>query len=276
VAAGVPSCRRLELPVRRKLLTAQEKLKMKGFLYALQFLTIIPVKIKGNTDERELGRSTVFFPLVGAVQGTILVGANLLFSKFLPHDITSALILVVLILTNGGFHLDGFADTIDGIAGGSTKEERLNIMKDSRIGAIGVVAIVLLLLVKFLTINNLSSQFSTLHSHYILFLMPVVGKWSMVPMAYWADYARPTGGLGMVFTKHTGLREFLVSTVFALSASVILLSWKGLVYAGIIFIAVYLLTVFFKRKLGGVTGDVFGFQSEISEVVYLVLVTLKV
>ena len=249
---------------------------MKGFLYALQFLTIIPVKIKGNADERELGRSTAFFPLVGAVQGIILVGANLLFSKFLPHDIGSALLVAVLILTNGGFHLDGFADTIDGLAGGNTKEERLNIMKDSRIGAIGVVAIVLLLLVKFLTINNLSSQFSTLYSHYILFLLPVVGRWSMVPMAYWAEYARPAGGLGKAFIEHTGIKEFLLATIFALSVSVILLSWKGLVYAGIIFIAAYLLTAFFKRKLGGVTGDVFGFQSEISEVVYLVLVTLKV
>src|SRR3990170_7492452 len=249
---------------------------MKGFIYALQFLTIIPVKIKGNADERELGRSTAFFPLVGAVQGIILVGENLLFSKFLPHDIGSALLVAVLILTNGGFHLDGFADTIDGLAGGNTKEERLNIMKDSRIGAIGVVAIVLLLLVKFLTINNLSSQFSTLHSHYILFLLPVIGKWSMVPMAYWADYARPTGGLGKVFTEHTGIREFLLATIFALSASVILLSWKGLAYAGIIFIAVYLFTLFFKRKLGGVTGDIFGFQSEVSEVIFLVLVTLKV
>jgi len=276
VAAGVTSCRRLELPVRRKLLTAQEKLKMKGFIYALQFLTIIPVKIKGNTDERELGRSTAFFPLVGAVQGIILVGANLIFSRFLPIEIASALILTILILTNGGFHLDGFADTIDGLAGGSTKEERLNIMKDSRIGAIGVVAIVLLLLIKFLAINNLSSQFPTPHSHYILFLLPVIGKWSMVPMAYWADYARPTGGLGKVFTEHTEIREFLLATIFALSASVILLSWYGLVYAGIIFIAVYLLTVFFRRKLGGVTGDVFGFQSEVSEVIFLVLVMLKV
>src|SRR3989337_3071522 len=276
VAAGVTSCRRLELPVRRKLLTAQKKLKMKGFLYALQLLTIIPVKTRGNADERELGRSTAFFPLVGAVQGTILVGANILFLKFLPHDITSALILAVLILTNGGFHLDGFADTIDGLAGGNTKEERLEIMRDSRIGAIGVVAIVLLLLIKFLAINNFSSQFSTLYSHYILFLLPVVGKWQMVPMAYWADYARPTGGLGKALIDHTGIKEFLLATIFALSASVILLSWHGLAYAGIIFIAVYLLTLFFKRKLGGVTGDVFGFQSEISEVIFLVLVMLKV
>jgi adenosylcobinamide-GDP ribazoletransferase len=249
---------------------------VKSFFLALQLLTIIPVKIKDTAEERELGRSTAFFPLVGAVQGIILVAANLLFSRFLPTDIASGLVLVVLILTNGGFHLDGFADTIDGLAGGNTKEERLHIMKDSRIGAIGVVAIVLLLLVKFLCINFLTSHLSPLTSNYILFLLPVMGRWSMVPMAYWADYAKPTGGLGKTFTEHTGLREFLVSTVFALSASVILLSWYGLVYAGIIFIAVYLLTVFFKRKLGGVTGDVFGFQSEISEVIYLVLVMLKV
>lgn len=249
---------------------------MKGFLLALQLLTIIPIKIKDVVEDRELGRSTAFFPLVGAVQGIILVGANLVFLKFLPQDIASALILTILILTNGGFHLDGFADTIDGLAGGNTKEERLNIMKDSRIGAIGVVAIVLLLLVKFLCINSLTSPLSPLTSNYILFLLPVIGKWSMVPMAYWTDYARPTSGLGKAFTEHTGIKEFLLATIFALSASVILLSWNGLVYAGIIFIAVYLLTVFFRRKLGGVTGDVFGFQSEISEVIYLVLVTLKV
>ena len=244
---------------------------MKSFLSALQLLTIIPVKIKAAVDERELGRSTAFFPLVGAAQGIILVGANLLFLRFLPTDIASGLVLVVLILTNGGFHLDGFADTIDGLAGGSTKEERLNIMKDSRIGAIGVVAIVLLLLLKFVAINNLPPA----AKNYILFLLPVVGKWSMVPMAYWADYARPTGGLGKAFTEHTGIKEFLLATIFALAASVILLSWYGLVYAGIMFIDVYLLTIFFKRKLGGVTGDVFGFQSEVSEVIFLLLIIVQ-
>ncbi len=245
---------------------------MKGFIYALQLLTIIPIKIKGAVEERELGRSTAFFPLVGAVQGIILVGANILFLKFLPYDIASVLILTVLILTNGGFHLDGFADTIDGLAGGNTKEDRLDIMKDSRIGAIGVVAIVLLLLLKFLAINNLPPAVK----NHILFLLPVMGRWSMVPMAYWGEYARPTGGLGMAFTEHTGLREFLIATAFLLFLSAIFLGWRGLIYAGIIFIIIYMITFFFKRKLGGVTGDVFGFQSEISEVVYLVLAMLKV
>lgn len=244
---------------------------MKGLLYALQLLTIIPIKIKAAVDERDLGRSTAFFPLVGAVQGAILVAANLLFLKFLPHDIASVLVLTVLILTNGGFHLDGFADTIDGLAGGNTKEERLDIMKDSRIGAIGVVAIVLLLLLKFLAINNLPSA----AKNHILFLLPVMGRWSMVPMAYWANYARPTGGLGRAFTEHTGLKQLLLASFFALLPSVIFMKQAGTAYFIVLLLSTYLTILYFRKKLGGVTGDVFGFQSEITEVIFLILASIS-
>lgn len=246
--------------------------KMKGFIYALQLLTIIPVKIKDTVEERELGRSTAFFPLVGAVQGLLLVGANLLFSRFLPTDIASGLVLVVLILTNGGFHLDGFADTIDGLAGGNTREEKLDIMRDSKIGAIGVVALILLLLTKFLAINSLQAEIK----NYILFLIPVIGRWSMVPMAYWADYARPTSGLGRAFTENTGIKEFLPATFLALFFSTIFLGWLALPYLAIMLFMVYLITVFFRKKLGGVTGDVFGFQSEMSEVLFILIVIAEV
>ncbi|MBI3756087.1 MAG: adenosylcobinamide-GDP ribazoletransferase [Deltaproteobacteria bacterium] len=244
---------------------------MKGFIYALQLLTIIPVKIKDAVDERDLGKSTAFFPLVGAVQGVILVGANLLFSRFLPHDIASCLVLLILILTNGGFHLDGFADTIDGLAGGNTKEERLHIMKDSRIGAIGVVALILLLLTKFLAINSLQAEIK----NYILFLLPVIGRWSMVPMAYWANYARPTGGLGRAFTEHTGLKQLLLASFFALLSSVIFMKQAGAAYFIVLFLSTYLTTLYFRKKLGGVTGDVFGFQSEITEVIFLILASIS-
>lgn len=245
---------------------------MKGFIYALQLLTIIPVKVKAAPVDRELGRSTAFFPLAGAVQGLFLVGANLIFSRFLPTEIASVFILITLILTNGGFHLDGFADTIDGLAGGNTREERLDIMRDSAIGAIGVVALIVLLLTKFLAINSLQAGIK----NHILFLIPVIGRWSMVPMAYWADYARPTGGLGRTFTEHTGLRELLTATSFALLLSVIFMKQAGVAYLIILLISAYMVTLYFRKKLGGVTGDVFGFQSEISEVIYLVLVTFKI
>jgi len=241
---------------------------MRGFFFALQFLTVIPVRTYASIDAKELGRSTGLFPLVGAIQGIIIVGANFLFLKLFPAGITNILILIVLILTNGGFHLDGFADTIDGLAGGNTKEERLEIMRDSRIGAIGVVALILLLLTKFLAINSLQAEIK----NYILFLIPVIGRWSMVPMAYWADYARPTSGLGRAFTENTGIKEFLPATFLVLFFSTIFLGWLALPYLAIMLFMVYLITVFFRKKLGGVTGDVFGFQSEMSEVLFILIV----
>lgn len=241
---------------------------MRGFFFALQFLTVIPVRTYASIDAKELGRSTGLFPLVGAIQGIIIVGANFLFLKLFPADITNILIMIVLILTNGGFHLDGFADTIDGLAGGNTKEEKLDIMRDSKIGAIGVVALILLLLTKFLAINSLQAEIK----NYILFLIPVIGRWSMVPMAYWADYARESGGFGKTFTENTGIKEFLQATLFALFFSTIFLGWLALPYLAIMFFMVYLITVFFRKKIGGVTGDVFGFQSEVSEVLFILIV----
>lgn len=244
---------------------------MKQFLIALQLLTIIPVKTKGSIEDKELGKSAAFFPLIGAVQGIILVGANIFFSLLFPLDVVSALILIALMLTNGGFHLDGFADTVDGLAGGSTKEERLHIMKDSSIGAIGVMAIILLLLLKFLAINSLNID----SKNYILFLLPVIGRWSMVAMAYWADYAREGSGLGKAFTEYTGIREFFIATTLAILFSLFFLRLKVLAYLIILLFTVYVITVFFKKKLGGVTGDVLGFQSEAAEAIFLLLVIMR-
>jgi adenosylcobinamide-GDP ribazoletransferase len=98
----------------------------------------------------------------------------------------------------------------------------------------------------------------------------------MVPMAYWADYARPTGGIGRAFTEHTGFRELLIATFFALLLSMIFMKQAGVLYLIILLISAYMITIYFGKKLGGVTGDVLGFQSEISEVIYLVLVMLKI
>ncbi|MBI5681994.1 MAG: adenosylcobinamide-GDP ribazoletransferase [Deltaproteobacteria bacterium] len=241
---------------------------MKGLFLAIQLLTIIPVKFIGKAEPSELGRSTAFFPIVGAIQGLILVISNMLLSKILPHGLADGLLLVVLILTNGGFHLDGFADTIDGIAGGNTKEEKLKIMRDSQIGAIGVAALVLLILIKFIAINNLPVE----SKNAVLFLLPVFGRWAIVPMAYLSNYAREGEGLGKAFTEHTGKKEVIIAALFTILFSSVLLGKIGLVYIGIVLLFTYLVTLYFKRSIGGVTGDVFGFHSELTEVLFLIMV----
>ena len=168
---------------------------MKGFLLALQFLTTFPVNKDLKADVSELRRSMSWFPLVGALQGLILVAAYFIFSTLLPDSVVMSLLLLVLVLTNGGLHVDGFADTVDGLAGGKSAEDRLRIMRDSSTGAIGVLFVALLILIKFLSLQELPEEARP----QAIFLFPVFGRWAMVPLACWAPYARPTGGLGAAF-----------------------------------------------------------------------------
>ena len=240
---------------------------MKGLFLAIQLLTVFPIRFTQSVEADELGRSTAFFPLVGALQGIILVVSNIILSKFLPHNLADALLLVILILINGGFHLDGFADTIDGIAGGNTKEERLRIMRDSRIGAIGVAALVLLILIKFLSINSLSLE----SKNVILFLFPVFGKWAIVPMAYLLDYAREGEGVGKPFAEYTTEREVIIATLWTFIFSFIFFRWIGLIYITAFMVFTTITARFFRKRIGGVTGDVFGFYSEVAEILFIII-----
>ncbi len=241
---------------------------MREFLLAFQFLTIIPITLRsGSKETEEIGRSSVYFPLVGVCQGLILVLTAFVLSRVLPWELVSILVVSAGILTNGGFHLDGLADTVDGLAGGATNEERLEIMKDPRIGVIGVVAVATDLLLKYAALNNLAGSVK----YEVIFLLPVAGRWSMVPMAYWGDYARESGGLGKAFTDNAGGLHLLIATVITLLISFVFIGFKAAVIISILLFTTYLGTIFFRSRLGGVTGDVLGFQSEATEVLFLIL-----
>lgn len=242
---------------------------MRSFFIALQFLTLFPIKKDFGAGHHELMRSMAWFPVVGLVQGILAAIAYLALSPILPESIIAGLIILVLVLSNGGLHLDGFADTVDGLAGGKDAEERLRIMKDSAVGAIGVVFLILLLLIKYIAIEEILLT----EDWHLVALFPVIGRWAMVPMACWAPYARKEGGLGLAFANNERPALF-VSTIFALIISVLFLNLPGIALVGIMLVVVYLITGFFKNKLGGVTGDVFGFQSETAEALCLVLLLI--
>ncbi len=133
---------------------------MKSLLLAVQFLTIIPVSVKGEVTQADVARSAAFFPLAGALQGVIAALAALIALRLFPPTITGGLVLCVLTVVNGGFHLDALADTFDAIAvkstgdGAQDRQKRLSVMKDSATGAIGVTAIVMALLLKYLFIRR--------------------------------------------------------------------------------------------------------------------------
>ena len=116
-------------------------------LAAIQFLTILPVK--RNFTSEQTGRSTAFFPVVGIIIGLILFGLHWLLHLFLPNALVNILLLTSLVVLTGGLHLDGLADTMDGMAGHRTAERRLEIMHDSRIGGIGAVGLGLSLIIEY-------------------------------------------------------------------------------------------------------------------------------
>jgi len=256
-------------------------------LIAFQFLTIIPLKVKGDISETEIRESSAFFPLVGAFQGAVLVTANFILVKVFPTELTNSFLVLLLLLTNGGFHLDALADTFDALGVKSEgnleldRRRRLSIMKDSTIGPIGVTAVVFTLLLKFLALNNLS-HISVFIFYFSLFMMPILPKWTMVVSMAQGKPAREDG-LGRIFINRIGPKELAISTLLLLFILVLLkviftrytLNILYIFY-GALLIMLYLFSLtyvsFFNRKFGGLTGDTVGAMSEITEVVFLLLV----
>jgi adenosylcobinamide-GDP ribazoletransferase len=259
---------------------------MKQVLLAFQFLTIVPVKVSGSVSEEDIARSAVFFPLVGAFQGLVIAGSAFLLTRLFAADITSGLLILISLICNGGFDLDGLADTADGMAVKSAGDQaedrakRLAAMKDSSTGSIGVLALILLILLKFLFIREVLQSFTTDISSALLFLMPVFSKWITLPAMYHGISARKDG-LGKIFIEQVGAGTLLLSTavmtglfymaaVFQLSGLSFISRLQFFFLIVLFFYAFSLISVrFFIWRFGGLTGDHFGALTEVSEPLFL-------
>lgn len=234
---------------------------------ALTFLTIFPYPRRLECTPAELARAMLWFPLVGLFLGLLLWGAYLGLGLIFPNLVASAVLLVLLVVATGGLHLDGLADTLDGLGGGNTPEARLRIMKDSSLGTFGVVGLVLVLLLKFSLFLALGGK-GDLRA---LTLFPVVSRWSMVGLAYLSPYARPEGGLGEAMTSLVSGRDFWLSSLATILLALLAYRLRGLVILGLIALSTWLISLYCQRRLGGITGDVLGAVNEWHEVLALAL-----
>lgn len=238
------------------------------FRTAGAFLTIFPVAEKVSMDNQRLGRSMGLFPAVGLLLGLGLVICNWLLAPLFPRAVLDCLLLLLLIFATGALHLDGIADMIDGLAASRDRETSLRIMKDSRVGAMGVVGLVMLLLLKYLCLFHIPLE----QKSAALLLMPTAGRWCQVFLARCSTYIRSEGGTGSVFVDRVGGAELLRASLTLLLATVVLFAFKGLLLAGLLLLFAALLMHYFERRLGGVTGDVLGAATEIVEVLSLLLI----
>jgi adenosylcobinamide-GDP ribazoletransferase len=235
------------------------------FPLALTFLTKVPWPRALQAESRDLARALFWFPWVGALLGLAFTGVWLGFSRVLPTPAAAALLVCFTVLITGGLHLDGLADTVDGLGGGKDPEERRRIMKDSRVGAFGVLSLILVLLVKFAFFLAAGEK----GWRYEFILFPILSRWGMVFLAYLSDYARPEGGLGQAMTTGVSLKTTVGAGVSALLLAVLVLGLKGLILWAGAGAVIYLLSLYFRQALGGVTGDVLGAANEIVEVAVL-------
>jgi adenosylcobinamide-GDP ribazoletransferase len=236
---------------------------------ALQFLSSLPIRLPGMPKPDELGRSLLFYPLVGLLFGLLLMGLNTLLDGA-PLMLHAALLLTVWVMLSGGLHLDGLADSADAWLGGFGDRERtLLIMKDPRSGPIAVVTLVLVLLLKFCALLALIEN----HHSIGLLLAPVIGRGAMLGLFLGTPYVR-AGGLGQALADHLprtlGMQVLLISAV----GCVLVAGFSGVVALLASVVCFFWLRQLMIRRLGGSTGDTAGAMVELLEMAMLVVLAL--
>jgi adenosylcobinamide-GDP ribazoletransferase len=243
---------------------------MDGFRRALGFLTIYPLRTTDTWTPETLGSSMAYYPLVGLCLGLLLWLLYVLLSRLFPPTVTLVLLLGSLAVLTGGLHLDGLADTIDGLSGGASREETLQIFKDPHVGAMAIVGVTLVLLLKYTSLNQLPHQ-ALLPS---LVLMTTLSRYSMVQLACFSSYARASGGLGEPFVRGIKSQHFRLAVLLTAGVTLLFSGIRGL----LIWLLVSLITlgyqIYFRKRLNGITGDVLGATNELNEVLVLLLATI--
>lgn len=262
------------------------KKQLRILFTAFMFLTRLPMPRSTDHSPEYLERSVAYFPLVGWVVGAISALTFLVFNKYISEDIAIAASIIAGILTTGAFHEDGFADVCDAFGGGWTKEKILLIMKDSRLGTYGVIGLVAILASKFLLLQELPKFtpdptqpttnifynyryfiFILLAAHAISRLMPVL------IMQFYEYVTDPDGSKSKpVATRKPGLL-LLVAALFAF-IPFLFLSWHFLLAIVPVVLIAFNLASYFKKWIGGYTGDCLGAIQQVSELGFYLAVII--
>jgi adenosylcobinamide-GDP ribazoletransferase len=232
---------------------------MRGFFVGLQFLTQLPIRTERGTP-REIADSYYFYPIIGFLIGVGAVMLRRILVMAFPASFSITLVLAFLLWISGGLHDDGLADVADGMGGGWTPQERLTIMKDSRIGAFGTSILILAVLAKYSALTSMNP--TRLDASIIT--AQILGRWAFLPMGFFNRPARE--GLGSEFMKGLTAKAVVIGTLMSSSAAVLLCRGQGTLALALAVAVITLASVYFRRRLGGVTGDCFGATFQFVEI----------
>ncbi len=240
-------------------------------LIAIQFLTRLPVPGRLQVSEETLSKATRFFPLVGVMVGAGAALTFWLLRHLLPHSAAVLGAVIFTALITNGFHEDGLADTFDGFGGGWTKEQALEIMRDSRLGTYGALALVFLILGKY----NFLSSLEPGQVWRWLIVAHTASRWTVLPLCAWLPYARAEGQ-GKLVAKKIGRPEIITGSM-TFFICVLLIPWQAALAALLVTgLATFLSGLYFRARLSGITGDCLGATNQLTEVsLYLTAMILS-
>lgn len=238
------------------------------FFATLAFMSRLPVPYRWSQglEVEQYSRGIVMFPWVGMVLGTLAAAVFLLLAPWCGTPLAALFYVLALAVLTGGFHLDGLADTCDGLFSARTREKMLEIMRDSRLGTHGGLGLIFVLVAKVLVVNELALRgYSMLP---VLILASVAGRSAVVLLMYRQRYARDTG-LGNIFIGKIGLKQTAVTLLTGAVLCFLLLPGAGLLAWFITTLGIGLIGMSIKRTLRDQTGDTLGAAIELGEVIFL-------
>jgi adenosylcobinamide-GDP ribazoletransferase len=221
---------------------------------AVQFLTVLPIR----AGDVSLAESAVFFPLVGAALGAATSGVYLLLAHALPTPLSSLCGLLFLVLATGGLHEDGLADVADAFRAGRTTEKILAILKDSRVGAFGALALIFSILVRWQALSALGP-----HSTIDLIAAESLPRTALVVLSH---IAKPVGtGLGSAMGTGLSRKVTLIAAAQGIGIAFLPGPWLALALLAGTAAIIWMARSYFHRRIGGVTGDCLGATAQVVE-----------
>lgn len=238
-----------------------------GFLTLISFFTRIPVGNKIEYNEDNFIKALSLYSLMGAVIGVFLVAIYLIFNNIYINLLRGLALVIGYLMITGGIHFDGAADTSDGIFSGRTGDKIFEIMSDSHIGAFGVISLTIIILSQFVLFSYIDI--------YTVFMMPIVGRASVIVSCYNKKYAKKAKGMGTIFIESINTRVLIINLLILLFFSIIM-PFKLIILTALF--ATIMISFFIsckiEDKIGGMTGDTCGFITEVSQVIFMILVLL--
>jgi adenosylcobinamide-GDP ribazoletransferase len=232
---------------------------------ALRYLTRLPTPAVSYTPD-SLASAAKLFPVVGLLVGAGGAGLNRVLTSHASRDVVAVLLLVYFVLITGGLHEDGLADAADGFGAGSNKEQILEIMRDSRIGSYGAIALVLSLLARFVLLSTLPLQtvsFYIIGAH-------VLCRWTSLPLSFFLPPARAQEGQGAQVAQQVSLASLIFGTLFTIAVCYWAFRSRMWIPTAATTVLTLLSAFYYKSQIGGVTGDCYGATNQLAEIaVYL-------